>query len=88
MNIKVLGTGCAKCHALEKAVKEVVNELQIDATIEEIKDMKKILEYSILMTPGLVINEQVVCYGQVPKKEEIEKLITKALENHEHIKDG
>jgi len=79
MNIKILGTGCARCHALEKTVKEVVNELQIDAAVEEVKDMKKILEYPILTTPGLVIDEQLVCHGQVPKKEEIVRLIINAL---------
>jgi len=84
MNIKILGTGCAKCHALGKAVKEAVNQLQIDATIEEVKDLKKILEYPILATPGLVIDEQVICHGRVPKKEEIEKLITDAMKKQEH----
>jgi small redox-active disulfide protein 2 len=79
MNIKILGTGCAKCHSLEKTVKEVVNELQVDAKIEEVKDMKKILEYSILMTPGLVINEKVVSSGKVPNKAEVERIITNAL---------
>jgi len=79
MNIKILGTGCAKCHSLEKTVKEVVNELQVDAKIEEVKDMKKILEYSILMTPGLVINEKVVLSGKVPNKAEVERIITNAL---------
>ena len=80
MNIKILGTGCARCHALEKAVKEVVDQMQVDATIEEVKDINKILEYPILTTPGLVIDEQLVCHGQVPKKEEIEKLIARAME--------
>ena len=79
MNIKILGTGCAKCHSLEKTVKEVVNELQVDAIVEEVKDMKKILEYSILMTPGLVIDEKVVLSGRVPNKAEVERIIVNAL---------
>jgi len=79
MNIKILGTGCAKCHSLVKTVKEVVNELQFDAKIEEVKDMKKILEYSILMTPGLVIDEKVVSSGKVPTKAEVTQLINNAL---------
>ena len=86
MNIKILGTGCAKCHALEKMVKEVVDEFQVSATVEEIKDMKKILEYPILMTPGLVIDEQVVSSGKALAKKEVTQLIMNALEKEEQGK--
>ena len=79
MIIKVLGPGCARCHQLEKTVKEVVKELSIDAEVEDIKDIKKILEYPILTTPGLVINEKVVCSGKVPTKAEVTTFITTAL---------
>ena len=79
MYIKILGTGCARCHALEKTVKEVVNDLKLDIAVEAIQDMKKILDYKILMTPGLVINEKVVSAGKVPNKGEVESLITSAL---------
>jgi small redox-active disulfide protein 2 len=80
MNIKILGPGCFKCDALEKHVKEVVSELQLDATIEHVKDMKQILDYPILTTPGLVINEQVVSSGRVPSKEEVNNFIISAQE--------
>jgi small redox-active disulfide protein 2 len=73
MNIKVLGPGCAKCHTLDKMVREVVKELNSDATVDYIQDMRKILDYPILTTPGLVINEEVVCSGRVPSKAEITK---------------
>jgi small redox-active disulfide protein 2 len=79
MNIKVLGTGCAKCHALEKAVKDAVNEMKIDATIEDIKDIKKIMDYQILFTPGLIINEKIVSTGTVPSKQEVMKYINEAM---------
>ena len=79
MNIKILGTGCAKCQSLEKTVKEVVAELKLDARVEEVKDIKKILEYPILTTPGLVIDEKVVSSGQVPRKEDVKKLILNAV---------
>jgi small redox-active disulfide protein 2 len=79
MKIKILGPGCAKCHSLDKLVREVVQELEIDAQVEYIQDMGKILEYPILITPGLVINEDVKCSGSVPAKSEIIKLITDAL---------
>ena len=78
MNIKILGPGCAKCQLLEKTVKEAVAEMKIDATVEEIKDIKKIMEYPILMTPGLVIDEKVVSSGRVLSKVEVAKLITAA----------
>ena len=79
MDIKVLGPGCAKCHVLDKLVREVVKEMGINANIEYVQDMKKILEYPILTTPGLVINEEVVCAGRVPSKSEIAQMINNGL---------
>jgi small redox-active disulfide protein 2 len=79
MIIKILGTGCAKCMQLEKTAKEAVKELGVDAKIEEVKDITKILEYPILTTPGLVIDEEVVCSGKIPSKDEVKKYITSAL---------
>jgi len=83
MNIKILGPGCARCHQLEKTTSEVVKELGIDATVEEVKDMGKIIAYNVMMTPGLVINEQVVCSGKVPSKAEVTQLIINALAKEE-----
>ena len=83
MNIKVLGPGCARCHQLEQTVKDVVKELSIDADIEYVKDIKKIMEYPILTTPGLVIDEKLVCSGRVPSKAEVTTYITTALDKQE-----
>ena len=79
MNIKILGSGCARCAQLEKTTREVVKELGIDASIEEVKDMMKIVQYPILTTPGLVIDEELVCAGRVPTKAELTQLIANAL---------
>ena len=79
MKIKLLGPGCAKCHQLEQTTQEVVKELGIDAEIDYVKDIKKIMEYPILTTPGLVIDEKLVCSGRVPSKAEVSTYITTAL---------
>jgi len=79
MNIKVLGPGCAKCVQLEKLVKEVVKEMGLDTPVEKVGDMKKIMEYPILMTPGLVINDKLVISGKVPSKAEVTQFIVNAL---------
>jgi small redox-active disulfide protein 2 len=79
MNIKILGSGCARCHQLGNTTREAVRELGIDVDIEEVKDINKIMEYPVLTTPGLVINGQVVCTGRVPDKTEVTQLIANAL---------
>jgi small redox-active disulfide protein 2 len=81
MVIKILGTGCARCHQLEKNVLEVVKDLGIDAKVEDVTNMNQIMKYPILMTPGLVIDEKLVCSGRVPTKTEVTTLITTAMAN-------
>jgi small redox-active disulfide protein 2 len=75
MNIKILGTGCANCHALETAAREAAAELGLAATVEMITDYAQILGYGVMSTPGLVIDEQVVVSGRVPSKNEIKQLL-------------
>ena len=86
MNIKILGPGCARCQQLEKTTKEVVKELGIDADIEEVKDINRIMEYPILTTPGLVINGQLLCAGRVPAKAELAQLIANAVAKEDETK--
>lgn len=83
MKIKVLGPGCARCNQLEQTAREVVKELGIDASVEEIKDIKKIMEYPVLATPGLVVNEELVCSGRIPNKAEVTQFIINALDKGE-----
>lgn len=77
MEIKVLGTGCAKCKSLEKVTRKAVDELNLDATVEKVEDIQKIMEYAVMRTPALVINEEVVLSGQLPKVAEVKELLTK-----------
>ena len=86
MKIKILGTGCAKCHQVEQITRQIVKELAIDATIEEVKDMKKIMRYPILTTPGLVVNEELVCSGRIPTKSEVTQFIINAMDKEEQAK--
>lgn len=73
--IKILGTGCSKCKTTTTLVEEVVRENNIDAEIIKIKDIMKIMEYNILSTPALIIDEQLTIKGRVPSKNEILDLL-------------
>jgi len=75
MIIKILGTGCRKCNKLEENTKKAVEELGIDASIEKVEDFKKIVEYGVMSTPALVVDEEVKVTGKVPKVEEIKKYL-------------
>ncbi len=75
MNIKVLGGGCCKCENLLEAVKEAVAEKGGDAEIEYITDMARIMEYGIMSTPALMIDNKVVSMGRVLKAKEVLRLI-------------
>jgi len=86
MKIKILGTGCARCQQLEQITRQVVKELAIDADIEEVKDIKKIMEYRILSTPGLVVNEELACSGRIPTKSEVTQFIINAMDKEEKAK--
>jgi small redox-active disulfide protein 2 len=76
MEIKVLGSGCARCKSLENLTRQAVAELQLDATIDKVEDFQKIMEYAVMRTPALVIDEKVVLSGQVPGISELKDLLT------------
>jgi small redox-active disulfide protein 2 len=71
LSVKILGTGCKKCVTLEKRVRELVAQNNIDAAVEKVTDIQEIISYGIMTTPGLVVNGKVVSYGIVPKDEQI-----------------
>ncbi len=76
--IKVLGTGCAKCNALEGAVRSALEELGMDTTIDHITDFGQIAAYGVMSTPALVVDGKVVSYGKVLSKDEAKAVIQKA----------
>ena len=71
MNIKILGTGCPKCKLLEEHVKKAVETSGISASVEKITDINKIIEYGVMATPGLVIDDKVISTGKILSVEEI-----------------
>ncbi|NCD10885.1 MAG: thioredoxin family protein [Negativicutes bacterium] len=75
MEIKILGTGCPSCKALEEATGKAVKEMEIDAHITKVEDMAEILNYGIMTTPALVVDGKIVLKGRVASVEEIKKLL-------------
>ena len=76
MEIKVLGTGCAKCKSLEKATREVVEQNGIDATITKVEDIMEIMKFNVMTTPALVVDGKVVLKGRVPSNSELKEILT------------
>lgn len=82
MIIKILGTWCPKCKALQTSVEGAVKELWLTATIQKVEDMWEIMQYDIMSTPGLVIDEKVIMTGKVLSVEELIKILPD-LANHQ-----
>jgi small redox-active disulfide protein 2 len=79
MEIKILGPGCANCARLEKYTRAVVNEMDVDATVTKVSNMREIIAYGVMTTPGLVIDGNVVVSGRVPSRAEVSSMIMTAL---------
>jgi small redox-active disulfide protein 2 len=73
ISVKVLGTGCKKCLTLEAKIRDLVAINNIQATVEKVSDINEMMNYNIMMTPGLVINEQVKSFGIIPKADQLLK---------------
>ena len=73
-NIKILGTGCPKCKTTEANVRKAVEELGIEAEIQKMEDITDILQYNIMSTPAVVVDEEVKVKGRVPDVNEIKAL--------------
>lgn len=74
-NIKILGTGCAKCKQTTALVEQAVKESKVEATVEKVEDIMEIMKYNVLSTPAIVIDEEIKIKGRVPSKQEIIALL-------------
>ncbi len=74
--IAVLGTGCKKCVTTEERVRKVVQELGMEAVIEKVTDIKKIMEYEVFLTPAVAVDGEVVLSGKVPTEEQLKSVFS------------
>lgn len=79
MEIKILGTGCAKCNELYKRVSELNGELNLGAEVKKVEDLRDILAAGVMNTPALVVNGKVKASGKVPDKKALKKYIEQEL---------
>lgn len=79
IEIRILGPGCPRCYEVEKKTVNALAELNVAADLQHVTDFKKIAEYRIIGTPGLVINGKVKCYGRIPSVEEVKRWIQEEL---------
>ena len=78
MEIKVLGTGCAKCQQLEKTVRQAVEEMGLDASVEKVTEFADIMSYGIMSTPGLVVDGQIRLAGRLPRLDEVKAILSRS----------
>jgi len=77
MTIKILGSGCPNCKQLEKNTNEALRQININAEVIKITEISEIMNYGVMSTPALVIDEKIATYGVIPSVENIKKILTK-----------
>ena len=75
MEIKVLGSGCAKCKTTYEMIEKIVKENQLDATLSKVEDIVELLNYGIMTTPAILVDGEVKLKGHVPTESEIKKIL-------------
>ncbi len=80
LSIKVLGPGCENCRKVEGLARKVVSTLGLEADFVKVTDRAEMIKYHILATPGLVVNEKLVCAGRIPSEAEVTTWIVDGLE--------
>ena len=78
LTIKILGPGCANCRKLEEIARAAVASAGVEAQVVKVTDMQQIVGYGVLKTPGLVIDEKLVCSGRIPSAENVATWIAAA----------
>jgi small redox-active disulfide protein 2 len=81
MQIKILGSGCCRCKKTYDTVKKVIEQDKIDATVEYVTDIARILDYDIKALPAIVINGKVMLNGQVPDESQVRQIIQNQKDN-------
>ena len=75
MEVKILGTGCSKCKKLTEVTEQAAKDLGIEISIEKVTDLEKILSYSVMSTPALVVNGVVKVAGRIPSNDDLKKML-------------
>lgn len=72
-DIKVLGTGCANCKATIALIEQIAKAKQVDVKVEKVEELRDIMGYGVMSTPGVVIDGKVVHAGGIPGRDKIEQ---------------
>lgn len=73
MDVKVLGTGCANCGNTIALIEEVAREKGVAVTLSKVQELRDIMAYGVMSTPGVVVDGQVVHAGGVPARAKVEQ---------------
>jgi len=79
MNVKILGTGCAKCKKLEIMARQILTELDPGTEVEKVEDLQDIMAFGVMNTPALVVDGEVKFSGRLPGQKELKTILQESL---------